>query len=155
MSVHVPCSGQNCRMVPQLWHSLLILQNFSLTLIWNIHVLPHMISGPLFTEKTPSYWYWDPHYKPKAVIRLSQVYNKDSYTCKMASFLVNRGIELWNKMLNSYDMYLRKVIQIHNLCMIRVKINSLRPDNTNPSTRWYFKFSSYCIFSSMIKPKIT
>ena len=32
-------------------------------------------SGPLFTKKTPSYGYRDPHYKPKTVWRPSQVYN--------------------------------------------------------------------------------
>ena len=27
----------------------------------------NVISGPLFTKKTPSYGYTDPHYKPKTV----------------------------------------------------------------------------------------
>ena len=37
-------------------------------------------------KKTPSYWYRDPHYKPKTVWRPSQVYNGKPYTDKMASY---------------------------------------------------------------------
>ena len=40
-------------------------------------------SGPLFTKKTPSYGYRDPHDKP--VWRPSQVYNGNPYTDKTAS----------------------------------------------------------------------
>ena len=36
--------------------------------------------GPLFTKKTPSYGYRDPHDKPKTVWRPSQVYNGNTYT---------------------------------------------------------------------------
>ena len=42
-------------------------------------------SGPLFTKKTPSYGYRDPHDKPKTVWRPSQVYNRNPYTDKTAS----------------------------------------------------------------------
>ena len=42
-------------------------------------------SGPLFTKKTSSYGYRDPHYKPKTVWRPSQVYNGNPYTDKTAS----------------------------------------------------------------------
>ena len=42
-------------------------------------------SGPLFTKKTLSYGYRDPHYKPKTVVRPSQVYNGNPYTDKTAS----------------------------------------------------------------------
>ena len=42
-------------------------------------------TGPLFTKKTPSYGYRDPHDKPKTVWRLSQVYNGNPYTDKTAS----------------------------------------------------------------------
>ena len=35
----------------------------------------HPESGPLFTKKTPSYGYGNPHYKPKTVWRPSRVYN--------------------------------------------------------------------------------
>ena len=41
--------------------------------------------GPLFTKKTPSYGYRDPHNKPKTVWRPSQVYNGNPYTDKTAS----------------------------------------------------------------------
>ena len=34
-----------------------------------------LFTGPLFTKKTPSYVYRDPHDKPKTVWRPSQVYN--------------------------------------------------------------------------------
>ena len=44
-------------------------------------------SGPLFTKKTPSYGYRNPHYKPKTVWRPSQVYNGNPYTDKTASSL--------------------------------------------------------------------
>ena len=40
--------------------------------------------GPLFTKKTPSHRYRDPHEKPKRVWRPSQVYNGNPYTDKMA-----------------------------------------------------------------------
>ena len=46
-----------------------------------IHVSPR----PLYTKKMPSCQYRDSHYKPETVIRPSQVYNGDSYTCKTAS----------------------------------------------------------------------
>ena len=42
-------------------------------------------SGPLFTKKTPSYGYRDPHFKPKTVWRPPQVYNGNPYTDKTAS----------------------------------------------------------------------
>ena len=42
-------------------------------------------TGPLFIKKTPSYGYRNPHYKPKTVVRLSQVYNGNPYTDKTAS----------------------------------------------------------------------
>ena len=42
-------------------------------------------TGPLFTKKTPSYGYRDPHDKPKTVWRPSQVYNGNPYTDKTAS----------------------------------------------------------------------
>ena len=42
-------------------------------------------TGPLFTKKTPSYGYRNPHYKPKTVWRQSQVYNGNSYTDQTAS----------------------------------------------------------------------
>ena len=45
----------------------------------------HGIPGPLFTKKTPSYGYRDPHYIPKTVWRPSQVYNGNPYTDKTAS----------------------------------------------------------------------
>ena len=48
-----------------------------------IHALSH--PGPLFTKKTPSYGYRDPHDKPKTVWRPSQVYNGNPYTDKTAS----------------------------------------------------------------------
>ena len=41
--------------------------------------------GTLFIKKTPFYGYRDPHYKPKAVWRPSQVYNGSRYTDKTAS----------------------------------------------------------------------
>ena len=41
--------------------------------------------GPLFTKKTPSYGYRDPHYKPKTVWRPSQVYNGNPHTDKTVS----------------------------------------------------------------------
>ena len=53
-----------------------------LSLVGHIH---KMIPGPLFTKKTPSYGYRDPHYKPKTVWRPSQVYNGNPYTDKTAS----------------------------------------------------------------------
>ena len=36
--------------------------------------------GPLFTKKTPSCWYRNPHYKPETVFKPSRVYNRDSCT---------------------------------------------------------------------------
>ena len=42
-------------------------------------------SGPLFTKKTPSYGYMNPHFKPKTVWWPSQVYNGNPYTDKTAS----------------------------------------------------------------------
>ena len=39
-------------------------------------------SGPLFTEKTLSYWFTD--YKPETVVRQCYVYNGDPYTSKKA-----------------------------------------------------------------------
>ena len=48
-------------------------------------ILDRKIPGPLFTKKTPSYGYRDPHYKPKTVWRPSQVYNGNPYTDKTAS----------------------------------------------------------------------
>ena len=42
-------------------------------------------AGPLFTKKTLSYVYRDPHDKPKTVWRPSQVYNGNPYTDKTAS----------------------------------------------------------------------
>ena len=53
--------------------------------IWNCYVSRN--PGPLFTKKTPSYGYRDPHYKPKTVWRPSQVYNGNPHTDN----LVNRG----------------------------------------------------------------
>ena len=52
--------------------------------------------GPLFTRKTPFYWYRDSQYKPETVVRPSEVYTGDSYTRKTVSFLVqiNKGPEL-------------------------------------------------------------
>ena len=47
--------------------------------------LPKKNPGPLFTKKTPSYGYRDPHYKPKVVWRPSQLYNGNPYTDKTAS----------------------------------------------------------------------
>ena len=44
-----------------------------------------LLSGPLFTKKTSSYGYRDPHDKPKTVWRPSQVYNGNLYTDKTAS----------------------------------------------------------------------
>ena len=41
---------------------------------------PDGISGPLFTKKTPSYGYRDPHDKHRTVWRPSQVYNGNPYT---------------------------------------------------------------------------
>ena len=41
--------------------------------------------GPLFTKKTPSYGYRDPHDKPKTVWLPSQVYTGNPYTDKTAS----------------------------------------------------------------------
>ena len=41
--------------------------------------------GPLFTKKTPSYGYMDPHYKTETVWRPSQVYDGNPYTDKTAS----------------------------------------------------------------------
>ena len=41
--------------------------------------------GPLFTKKRRSYWYRDPHYKPKTVCWPSQVYCGNPYTDKTAS----------------------------------------------------------------------
>ena len=41
--------------------------------------------GPLFTKKTPSYGYRNPHYKPETVWGPSQVYNGNPYTDKTAS----------------------------------------------------------------------
>ena len=40
---------------------------------------------PQLVKKTPSYWYRESHYKPETVVRPSQVYNEDSYTCKTVS----------------------------------------------------------------------
>ena len=58
--------------------------------ICGIFELPIMVksvpsSGPLFTKKTPSYGYRDPHDKPKTVWRPSQVYNGNPYTDKTVS----------------------------------------------------------------------
>ena len=48
--------------------------------------IDHLVApGPLFTKKTPSYGYRDPHDKPKTVWRPSQVYNGNPYTDKTAS----------------------------------------------------------------------
>ena len=44
-----------------------------------------LFTGPLFTKKTPSYVYRDPHDKSKTVWRPSQVYNGNPYTDKTAS----------------------------------------------------------------------
>ena len=44
---------------------------------------------PLFTKKTPSIGI--PIIKFEAVVRLSQVYNRDQYPCKMVYFLVTRS----------------------------------------------------------------
>ena len=45
----------------------------------------HHRPGPLFTKKTPSYGYRNPHYKPNTVWRPSQVYNGNPYTDKTVS----------------------------------------------------------------------
>ena len=42
------------------------------------------LPGHLFTKKTPSYGYRNPHYKPKTVWRPSQVYNGNPYSNKTA-----------------------------------------------------------------------
>ena len=55
-------------------------------------------AGPLFTKKTPSYGYRDPHYKPKTVGRPSQVYNGDPYTDNTA---FSQWIEALNMLPNS------------------------------------------------------
>ena len=47
--------------------------------------------GPLFTKKTPSYGYRDPHYKSKTVWWPSQVYNRNPYTDKTASSVFTQG----------------------------------------------------------------
>ena len=51
----------------------------------NHHHIDSYPRASLFTKKTPSYGYRDPHYKPKTFWRLSQVYNRNPYTDKMAS----------------------------------------------------------------------
>ena len=51
--------------------------------IKQIHYLQS--SGLIFTKKTPSYGYGNPHYKPKTVWWPSQVYNGNPYTNKTAS----------------------------------------------------------------------
>ena len=53
-----------------------------------------MVPGPLFTKKTPSYGYRDPHYKPKTVWRPSHVYNGNPYTDKTASSWIEAQPEL-------------------------------------------------------------
>ena len=52
-----------------------------------------ILSGPLFTNKTPSYGYRDPHNKPKTVWRPSQVYNGNPYTDKTASSWLIEALE--------------------------------------------------------------
>ena len=47
--------------------------------------LVYSSAGPLFTKKTPSFGYRDPHYKPKTVWWPSQVFNGNPYTDNMAS----------------------------------------------------------------------
>ena len=50
--------------------------------------------GPLFTKKTPSYGYRNPHDKPKTVWWLSQVYNRNPYTDKTASSSGGHWVQL-------------------------------------------------------------
>ena len=50
---------------------------YSHSITWYVH---HRSGPPLFTKKTPSYGYRDPHYKPKTVWRPSQVYNGNPYS---------------------------------------------------------------------------
>ena len=69
-----PCSGQSK-----------ISQFLMTDLVWSMLDFHHKYSGPLFTKKTPSYGYRDPHDKPKTVWRPSQVYNGNPYTDKTAS----------------------------------------------------------------------
>ena len=49
--------------------------------LWNMTIIWHQ-PGPLFTKKTPSYGYRNPHDKPKTAWRPSQVYNGNPYTDK-------------------------------------------------------------------------
>ena len=53
--------------------------------IYTIPRLRPLQPGPLFTKKTPSYGYRDPHDKPKTVWRPSHVYNGNPYTDNTAS----------------------------------------------------------------------
>ena len=65
--------------------------------------------GPLFTKKTPSYGYRDPHYKPKTVWRPSQVYNGNSYTDRGPGLTRRRElVSFW--------------FEITSLCQRRTKI---------------------------------
>ena len=47
----------------------------------------------LFTKKTLSYSYRNPHYKPEMVWRPSQVYNENPYTNRMMSLVISYWIE--------------------------------------------------------------
>ena len=62
---------------------LKILTSTAPTVLENIKNYVFTRTGPLFTKKTPSYRYRDPHYKPKTVWRPSRVYNGNPYTDKM------------------------------------------------------------------------
>ena len=63
-------------------------------------------SGPLFTKKTPSYGYRDPHDKPKTVWRPSQAYNGNPYTDKQRVLM--HGHQGWN---------VRHCLCHHEICM--------------------------------------
>ena len=62
------------------------------------------IPGPLFTKKTPSYGYRNPHYKHKTVWRPSQVYNGNPYTDKTASSQwIEAQASVWSGLISPWN----------------------------------------------------
>ena len=100
------------------------------------------IAGPLFTKKTPSYGYRDPHYKPKTVWRPSQLYNGNPYTDKTASsqwikaqfttttesMITCCQMKLRNKLQSNINqrIYIHEIASGNNLCKMSLPL--LRPD---------------------------
>ena len=58
---------------------------FKIQMFYSENIFKVIFIRALFTEKTPSYGYRDPHYKAKTVWRPFQVYNGNPYTDKTAS----------------------------------------------------------------------